>query len=289
MQGKSFSDTTTIQKPAAGQTQEVNVLPGGNYVLGFSLDAATFDSHDGDVRVDFDDGAVISLHDFMRASEKEDFTLELPDGTRLSGKDVAEMFSLVLQDIQTDAADGDAPPAPFEADPAEGGAGEEDDFAALIESAGAGIAPLCHSVCEISLEHPLSDLPLTDNPPELAKEAQSPAAKDTPPPPAPQPPQSGNAQNAPEGDAPIAPVSTLTKSTGGVFLRIEDILDTSGPALAAPHTPSAGKSLFDLLQEGESTHSISAIPSPLDPSGSFFDGQLDGLDDPLLLAFFRLE
>ncbi|MDL2266526.1 hypothetical protein LJC46_00875 [Desulfovibrio sp. OttesenSCG-928-G15] len=321
MQGKPFADPTTIQKPAAGTSVKVDVHPGGVYVFGFSLDSATFDQQGEDVQVDFDDGAILSLHGFVPASVKEDFTVELEDGTQLSGRDMAEMFSFVLQDFHTDASAVGVEGM----DPMPSSDGKEDDFASLIESAGAGMAPLCHSVCEISLEHPLSELPMAEIPQELVKEAQNPTLA----------PKGGSAAQAAgaspgvsgaadgvgaansadaAGTANFAntagsvaeaisaadavesaiapqrhpsPYSLLPRITDSSLLRIDDVLDTAPPVPRSADGIDKGAFLFEVLELGPSVCGETPLTGGT-VFASFFDTQPDALSDPFLLAYLRM-
>lgn len=91
-----------LHRPESGQTSQVAMLPGQTYMLDFDLDATTFDRQDADMRLNFDDGAILDLGGFFSAPDTGDFTLQLRDGTLLSGRDVVEALTLAIQDFHTD-------------------------------------------------------------------------------------------------------------------------------------------------------------------------------------------
>lgn len=95
--------TTMLRKPEEGSGAEVSVQPGQTYLLGFDSDSATYEVQAPDVLIVFDDGAVLRLKDFLRVAAHDDFTIALSDGALISGRDAADMFTMVLDDFHTDS------------------------------------------------------------------------------------------------------------------------------------------------------------------------------------------
>ena len=108
-----------IAEPEAGQSLHVSMQPEGLYQLAFAIESSTLEQCGQDVRVQFESGAQIMLHGFFSAAEERDFTLELQDGVRLSGRDMVEVLALSLKDFRTDGAAACAAPAAFA--PGDGG------------------------------------------------------------------------------------------------------------------------------------------------------------------------
>lgn len=94
--------TTMLRKPEEGSDAEISVQPGQTYLLGFDSDSATYEVQAADVLIVFDDGAVLRLKDFLRVTAHDDFTIALSDGMLISGRDAADMFTMVLDDFHTD-------------------------------------------------------------------------------------------------------------------------------------------------------------------------------------------
>lgn len=99
-----------LHKPAQGHSAEVSVQPGRTYQFDFDTDAATFESDAADVVLVFDDGGLLRLKDFLRVTAHDDFILEFPDGTQVSGRDAAHMFAMELDDFHTDGLTASADP-----------------------------------------------------------------------------------------------------------------------------------------------------------------------------------
>ena len=94
-----------IPVPDAGRSLLFVVQADTVYLLGFSPDAATFDQVGGDVKIVFDNGGEIVLQDFFPVAEAREFTLELQDGTLISGRELASVLAMSLKDFHTDGAD----------------------------------------------------------------------------------------------------------------------------------------------------------------------------------------
>ncbi|MDR2668692.1 MAG: hypothetical protein LBC14_01905 [Desulfovibrio sp.] len=89
-------------RPPAGESRQVAIRPGQAYVLDFEPYTADFTLDGADLYLNFDNGAVLSLKDFMTAASSGDFTLRLPDGVQISGKDTAESLTLPVQSFHTE-------------------------------------------------------------------------------------------------------------------------------------------------------------------------------------------
>lgn len=221
MAGESSDSKITLARPEAGQTLQVAVLPGRTYVLEFEPETASYDLRDENIRLCFEDGAVLSLNGFFQATAQSDITLELRDGTLFSGKDVAEALTMDLTDFHTDNTGGEKtalePGAPSAA------AWDTDGLGNLLESGGAP-AHLCdgHSVCTL-FDEALD--PHIDRDPQFALPA-SPGL--TPPipherlPPAALPEQSASPAQPQAGSI-------------GEILQWEDLLDADAPLPLGEH------------------------------------------------------
>ena len=93
-----------IPEPEAGRSLHVTMRADQVYLLGFSPETSTFEHIGQDVRVEFENGADITLHAFFSVAEQKDFILELRDGTQISGRDMAEALAFSLKDFHTDGA-----------------------------------------------------------------------------------------------------------------------------------------------------------------------------------------
>jgi hypothetical protein len=93
-----------IARPQAGQSLQYVMRAGRTYALDFAPETATLEHSGGDVRLYFDDGGAVSLKGFFQVLGEGDFTLRLPDGALVSGKDMAEVLNTTLEDFQTDGA-----------------------------------------------------------------------------------------------------------------------------------------------------------------------------------------
>lgn len=109
-------DKILIPKPDAGASLDFKMCPGQVYQLGFSPGTAIFELIGPDVRIDFDNGARILLHDFSPVAKQHDFFLELGDGTVISARDLAEVLAMNLKDFHTDghAGAGEGGIVPFD-------------------------------------------------------------------------------------------------------------------------------------------------------------------------------
>ena len=94
-----------IPVPDAGSSLLFAMQADTVYLLGFSTETATFDQVGADVKVVFDNGGEIILQNFFPVVETRDFTLELQDGTLISGRDMASVLAMSLKDFHTDGAD----------------------------------------------------------------------------------------------------------------------------------------------------------------------------------------
>lgn len=260
-----------VAQPEAGEIRQVAVRPGMTYQLGFYPDSADFALQDADVRVSFEDGAILALTGFFSISG--DFLLELPDGTTLSGKDVADALSMDLKDFHTN---GDIPPDLDSADsalavPLLDGGGELMAAASLdgIADLGDLLAPaetpaaLCHSACAMPGVFGGHGDPFFILPGAPQEESF--------------PPQAADAAAA-SGAAPPA--------AQGEVLQLEDLLDTSGqPAsVNAPDTSSMFESLFMLSPGAESGQSGDSAAFAFSHSGE--QGEADA--DQWVLAFLQM-
>jgi hypothetical protein len=90
-----------IPEPEAGSALYFTIQPAQVYLLGFAPERSTIEQDGQDVRVLCENGGRIVLHDFFSAISQEDITLELRDGTLISGKDLAEVLAMSLKDFQT--------------------------------------------------------------------------------------------------------------------------------------------------------------------------------------------
>jgi|GEM_PF-4313168 len=91
-----------IPEPEAGHVLHFTVQPAGVYLLGFALETSTVEKDGPDVRVLCENGGRIFLHGFSPAVSQEDITLELRDGTLISGRDLAEVLAMSPRDFRTD-------------------------------------------------------------------------------------------------------------------------------------------------------------------------------------------
>jgi hypothetical protein len=99
-----YKTEVELFRPPAGQARQVAMRPGQAYVLDFEPYTAEFTLDGADLYLNFDNGAVLSLKDFMTAAGTGDFTLRLPDGVQISGKDTAESLTLPVQSFHTDTS-----------------------------------------------------------------------------------------------------------------------------------------------------------------------------------------
>lgn len=93
-----------LPKPQAGETASYTVQHGNVYVLGFEPGDTMFVRDNEDMRIMFEDGASLRLQNFFSETLQGPLDLELPDGIVVSGRDVAEAMSIVLDDFQTGEA-----------------------------------------------------------------------------------------------------------------------------------------------------------------------------------------
>ena len=117
MAGGKLMGKITVLKPDSGSESTVAIQHGQTYVFDFFPEVASTECEGKDVRLVFDDGARILLQNFLSEASAGEFYLELPDGSLLLGKDVAEALSLALQDL--------IPSAQFYLDETAMGAGSE--------------------------------------------------------------------------------------------------------------------------------------------------------------------
>lgn len=278
-----------LHKPEAGRTLQVSVHPDRTYLLDFFTDTVTFDQKNADVCLFFEDGARILLHDFLRVTAHDDFTLELPDGTELSGRDVADAMNMALQDFHTDSltaegADGQdggillaAAVSPGRAAP------PEDDLAGLLEPPGSEFAPFCDSSCILSGTHPHSGLPFDAGTapsglvltPHLGTPGESPRPA----------PPSGDVL---EGTVFVSP--SLSQGAGEI-LQIEDLLDTSqARSFDSAHHAPAFERLLDPFPAAPPScpESIMAPPAADNLGPAPQSDTADDASDQLLQAFLRM-
>jgi hypothetical protein len=97
-----YKTEVEIFRPPAGESRQVAMRPGQAYVLDFEPDTAEFTLDGADLYLNFDNGTVLSLKDFMTAAGAGDFMLRLPDGAQISGKDTAESLSFTAADFHTE-------------------------------------------------------------------------------------------------------------------------------------------------------------------------------------------
>lgn len=95
----SYIESIILHKPEAGCSTEIHVRPEQIYQLDFYVGTANFERFSDDAVFAFDDGAVLRLKEFFSATAAGDFTIELPDGVRVSAKDMAEAFETDLHDF----------------------------------------------------------------------------------------------------------------------------------------------------------------------------------------------
>ena len=91
-----------IPEPEAGSYLHLTILPDQVYLLGFAPETATIVQDGRDVRVLCENGGRIVLQDFFPAVAQGDITLELQDGTLISGQALAEVLAMSLRDFRTD-------------------------------------------------------------------------------------------------------------------------------------------------------------------------------------------
>jgi hypothetical protein len=92
-----------IPEPEAGRILHFTMQPAGVYLLGFAPEKSTIEQDGQDVRVLCENGGRIFLHGFFPAVSQEDITLELGDGTLISGRDLAEVLAMSPKDFRTDS------------------------------------------------------------------------------------------------------------------------------------------------------------------------------------------
>jgi hypothetical protein len=97
-----YKTEVELCRPAAGESRQVAMRPGQAYVLDFEPSVAEFTLDGADLYLNFDNGAVLSLKDFITAAGAGDFTLRLPDGVQISGKDTAESLTLPVKNFHTE-------------------------------------------------------------------------------------------------------------------------------------------------------------------------------------------
>lgn len=317
MTDKHDIDKIRLPKPQPGEIAEVAMLPGHVYVLPFFPETATFDFQDHNALIQLDDGSGLILRDFYEAAQQEDFYLELPDGVTLLGKDVWEAVLPPDKDFHTDIeqlAFGAAPQAVATEHSLPPEVHGEAHAPERLEEPPCGRLPPWDIIDDADLflplpisllaEHPLdgpslsvggiSDLSVPESilsgPDVSVTEALS----------------SGNPffpalslvprQSAdPEGldrlgnntDPGIAP--TLATEGGHCILQLEDLLDSSLPALS-----SESFSLFsDPAFSSENAKAISSVPGRA--NGVASSGEINGslaendcLSDSSLLTFLHL-
>ena len=90
-----------IPEPETGRVLHLTMQSARLYLLDFTLETSTIEQEGRDVRVLCENGGSIVLHDFFSAIAQEDITLELRDGTLISGQDLAEVLAVCLKDFHT--------------------------------------------------------------------------------------------------------------------------------------------------------------------------------------------
>jgi len=90
-----------IPEPEAGGALQFTIQPAQVYVLGFAPETSTIEKDGQDVRVLCENGGGIVLFGFFSAISQADITLELKDGTLLSGQDLADVLVMSLKDFRT--------------------------------------------------------------------------------------------------------------------------------------------------------------------------------------------
>ena len=93
----------TLLKPNAGEAAHCTVQHGHVYVFGFDSSDATFDRTNGALKISFEDGSELLLQNFYTEMQIADLFLELPDGARVSGRELAEAMEFMPEDFQTDS------------------------------------------------------------------------------------------------------------------------------------------------------------------------------------------
>jgi len=91
-----------IPEPKAGSALHFTIQPAQVYVLGFAPETSTIEQDGQDVRVLCENGGSIVLYGFFSAISQADITLELKDGTLISGQDLADVLAMSLMDFKTD-------------------------------------------------------------------------------------------------------------------------------------------------------------------------------------------
>lgn len=100
------ANKVVIPEPEAGKTLYFTMQPDQTYLLGFAPETSTIERNGQDVQVLFDNDSRIILHDFFFAATRHTITLELRDGTLISGRDLAEALAMSLTDFRTDGLPG---------------------------------------------------------------------------------------------------------------------------------------------------------------------------------------
>lgn len=272
-----------LSRPHSGNALREGMEPGLCHRLDFFPEEATFESDGPDLRLNFDDGATLTLTGFFSILEQGDFTLELPDGTLLSGKDVVESLTLVLEDFHTDAADA-APHTPAETT-GHGPLFHSDEPSGL----------LCHESCGLFDEN----ITLPGAPDPLFDVRMTPFSRSTPPPdlpnstPTPDPANSDAHAPEPGGNlspltlnamAPALPVPALSRPLtpwpatlqDDDVLRQDDILSPAHEALT--FDMALGPSFTLLCEAAPQELPLSMVPEKDDCQSA----------DDWLLAFWRL-
>jgi hypothetical protein len=90
-----------IPEPEAGHVLHFTMQPAGVYVLGFAPETSTIEQDGQDVQVLCENGGRIVLYGFFSAISQADITLELQDGTLISGQDLADVLAMSLKDFKT--------------------------------------------------------------------------------------------------------------------------------------------------------------------------------------------
>ena len=90
-----------IPEPEAGRSLQFTILPAQVYVLGFAPETSTIEKDGLDVQVLCENGGRVVLFGFFSAIAQADITLELKDGTLLSGQDLADVLAMSLKDFRT--------------------------------------------------------------------------------------------------------------------------------------------------------------------------------------------
>ncbi|MDL2316952.1 hypothetical protein LJC59_07745 [Desulfovibrio sp. OttesenSCG-928-A18] len=107
MPGAAFMKSAVLQKPEAGQTVTIAMREGTVYHLDFLLDDTRCDANGPDMTVCFEDTACLVLRGFFPAANAGDFFLEFPDGLMVSGKDMADVALLPLNDFSPSRVEGE--------------------------------------------------------------------------------------------------------------------------------------------------------------------------------------